>query len=561
MGGAIVLPGLRSTPPTSLVPINAGNPLTRGLCAVSYPVGANVLTVTQGGLSDLFATKSGAAAITQGSVRALAAAYSTVTTASWRLSASANRTDTVFERPTNAATVLAFVMRRGGNPNGNAPIFMRGAPLTAPYTAYGIVDGGGTGVFQVACSAGGVYTALNGATIPNMVPVVLVLRYDGAKLESWMGGVATSSNVACSGSLSYPNDPVTSGPSIGNFYSYTNNARSFNGDVYLTAVWDRALSDTEIRSVSANPYQVLKSPRRALWLDVVAGLSSVSNDVVLSYNLLSYAQQHKTIEWNTLNSVNTDGSVSWDINTSVTSDKTFSWDALNQVIADKVIEWNLEQYVQSDKGMSWDILNNVVSDGILSWNTTSSVTTDVNTTWNIVSSVFADKTINYDILVSANQDVSLSWNINQFVFADKGLVWDIESTMLTAFADLPLRYDIVNSVYKDFNTYWNLLQSTYSDNTISFNALNSVLQDQSIAWGISEAVVNDLIITANLLSATQQDLTLVWDSAGIVSGDLIIKYNISTDAVILPPIERILKISLQDRTLKVVQQSRILSIQ
>lgn len=271
MGGAIVLPGLRSTPPTSLVPINAGNHLTRGLCAVSYPVGANVLTVTQGGLSDLFATKSGAAAITQGSVRALAASYSTVTTASWRLSASANRTDTVFERPTNAATVLAFVMRRGGNPNGNAPIFMRGAPLTAPYTAYGIVDGGGTGVFQVACSAGGVYTALNGATIPNMVPVVLVLRYDGAKLESWMGGVATSSNVACSGSLSYPNDPVTSGPSIGNFYSYTNNARSFNGDVYLTAVWDRALSDTEIRSVSANPYQVLKSPRRALWLDVVTG--------------------------------------------------------------------------------------------------------------------------------------------------------------------------------------------------------------------------------------------------------------------------------------------------
>lgn len=350
---------------------------------------------------------------------------------------------------------------------------------------------------------------------------------------------------------------------------HTNGTSFLNGMVGYALTYKRALSSVEIYALSKNPYQILRSRRNYL-VDVIAGLSSVSNDVVLSYNLLSYAQQDKTIEWNTLNSVNTDGSVSWDINTSVTSDKTFSWDALNQVIADKVIEWNLEQYVQSDKGMSWDILNNVVSDGILSWNTTSSVTTDVNTTWNIVSSVFADKTINYDILVSANQNVSLSWNINQFVFADKGLMWDIESTMLTAFADLPLRYDIVNSVYKDFNTYWNLLQSAYSDNTISFNALNSVLQDQSIAWGISEAVVNDLIITANLLSATQQDLTLVWDSAGIVSGDLVIRYNITSQNVTLPPLERILVISQETRTIKsaeanreikIEQSSRIISIQ
>lgn len=414
-----------------------------------------------------------------------------------------------------------------------------------------------------------IYTATS-ATVPASSRTVVAggWKASGDVCSLWVNGfpVAGTKTGTAISSLASTSLPVSVAA------QNTGGAGALSGDIELVLIFSRLLSDVEIRALTINPYQILRSRRNYL-VDAITGLSSVSNDVVLSYNLLSYAQQDKTIEWNTLNSVNTDGSVSWDINTSVTSDKTFSWDALNQVIADKVIEWNLEQYVQSDKGMSWDILNNVVSDGILSWNTTSSVTTDVNTTWNIVSSVFADKTINYDILVSANQDVSLSWNINQFVFADKGLVWDIESTMLTAFADLPLRYDIVNSVYKDFNTYWNLLQSTYSDNTISFNALNSVLQDQSIAWGISEAVVNDLIITANLLSSSQQDLTLVWDSAGIVSGDLVIKYNISTDAVILPPIERILKISiqdrtlkvlqqsLQDRTLKVVQQSRILSIQ
>lgn len=558
MGAAILRQPIRGRG-TSNPSINSANPLSRGLCAVSIPVGGQVVTLTQGGLSERFATKSGPAAITQGSVQALSVAYSSITTDSWRLIETANRLDTVFERPSSAVTAVAFVMRRGNNPNGTAPIFQRGSAVTSPYAAYSIMDYSGTGTLRGLVATGGTSYSATGSIIPNMRPIVLSTRYDGSKVEIFMGGVLDGSR-SCSGTLSYPN-ASDSGVAIGNYYSYSATARSFNGDVYLTAVWDRALSDAEIKSISNDPFQLLQPQKRPLWVNTISGLISVSNDAILSYNLLSYAQQDKTIEWNTLNSVNTDGSVSWDINTSVTSDKTFSWDALNQVIADKVIEWNLEQYVQSDKGMSWDILNNVVSDGILSWNTTSSVTTDVNTTWNIVSSVFADKTINYDILVSANQDVSLSWNINQFVFADKGLVWDIESTMLTAFADLPLRYDIVSSVYRDFNTYWNLLQSTYSDNTISFNALNSVLQDQSIAWGISEAVVNDLIITANLLSATQQDLTLVWDSAGIVSGDLVIRYNITTQNVTLPPLERILVISQETRTIKIEQSSRIISIQ
>lgn len=401
-----------------------------------------------------------------------------------------------------------------------------------------------------------IYTATSATVSASRTVVAGGWKASGDVCSLWVNGfpVAGTKTGTAVSSL-----PSTSLP-VSIATQSTGGSAALSGDIELVLIFSRLLSDVEIRALTINPYQILRS-RRNYIVDAITGLSSVSNDVVLSYNLLSYAQQDKTIEWNILNSVNTDGSVSWDINTSVTSDKTFSWDALNQVIADKVIEWNLEQYVQSDKGMSWDILNNVVSDGILSWNTTSSVTTDVNTTWNIVSSVFTDKTINYDILVSANQDVSLSWNINQFVFADKGLVWDIESTMLTAFADLPLRYDIVSSVYKDFNAHWNLLQSAYSDNTVSFNILNSVVQDQSIAWGISEAVVNDLIITANLLSATQQDLTLVWDSAGKVGNDLVIRYNISTQDSILPPLSRMLVISQDTRTLKVNKFSRTISIQ
>ena len=559
MSVVITPPCIHSTPPASIVPINTGNPISRGLCVVSFPVGGNVVNVTQGGVSELFATKSGSSAITRGSSRALAASFSTTTTDSWRLISTANRTDTVFERPSSAVTLLVFAMRRGNNVNGTAPLFVRGSAVTSPYNAYGILDLNGTGVFRGSVAAGGVSYSVSVGTIPNMKPVTLAVRYDGTKVDTFLGGNLCGTTSA-SGSITYPN-ATDSAPTIGNYYNFTSSARSFNGDIYLSAVWDRALTDAELYSLSVNPYQILLSNTLPIYADIVSGLTSVSSDKSLIYNLLHYVQQDKSIEWNTLNSINKDDNISWHINTSVTSDKTFSWDALNQVIADKVIEWNLEQYVQSDKGMSWDILNNVVSDGILSWNTTSRVTTDINTTWNIISSVFVDKTINYDILISATKDESISWDISQFVFADKGLTWDIESTMLTAFADIPIRYDIVNSVYSDFNSYWDLLQTTFSDKSFPFDILNNVMQDQSIAWGISEVVVNDLIITSNLLSLASGDIVLAWNSAGVVGNNLVINYTIQSNSTSnTPSLSRTITISLADRSINIQNALRTINL-
>ena len=276
MGAAILKQPIRGRG-TSNPSINSANPLSRGLCAVSIPVGGQVVTLTQGGLSDRFATKSGPAAITQGSMQALSVAYSSITTDSWRLIETANRLDTVFERPSSAVTAVAFVMRRGNNPNGTAPIFLRGSAVTSPYAAYSILDYSGTGTLRGTVAIGGTSYSATGSIIPNMRPIVLSTRYDGSKVEIFMGGVLNGS-LNCSGTLSYPN-ASDSGVAIGNYYSYSATARSFNGDVYLTAVWDRALSDTELRSISENPYQILRPANDRLWLDVVAGGGGVSGSL------------------------------------------------------------------------------------------------------------------------------------------------------------------------------------------------------------------------------------------------------------------------------------------
>lgn len=403
-------------------------------------------------------------------------------------------------------------------------------------------------------SSGRPLFAVNGGAANRVYTSIIVTAFDHrtSLAAVWDGSSDTCKlykdgaeiSVGKSGTAQTAIGSHTMGPAIGS--QSTGGSQRHSGTIEYVLVFNRALSDAEIRSISENPYQILRAKKSYL-IDAIAGLSSVSNDVVLTYNTLSAAQSDNTISWNVVNSVSKDGSILWNLQNSVSSDNSISWDLISQVI--------------SDKGLSWDILSSAVKDGVLSWDSISSVASNTGVSWNVVSSVFVDKPINYDILANVTSNQSTSWNIAQFVFADKSIEWDISSTMLTAFADIALRYDIVSNVYQDFNTYWDLLQQVGSNQQIDFDVLTSVLSDKAITWGIAEAVANDLTIVANLLQNTGQDLSITWDSAGIVSGDLVIKYNISTDAVILPPIERILKISLQDRTLKVVQQSRILSIQ
>lgn len=59
----------------------------------------------------------------------------------------------------------------------------------------------------------------------------------------------------------------------------TSGTAFLNGLVGPALVFNRALSDAEIRSISENPYQVLRPANDRLWLDVVAGGGGVSGSL------------------------------------------------------------------------------------------------------------------------------------------------------------------------------------------------------------------------------------------------------------------------------------------
>ena len=82
-------------------------------------------------------------------------------------------------------------------------------------------------------------------------PLVTLMRHDnvGGEQSLWVNGVKDPQTLAFSGATSVGRDWVGQ------------QAASSYGHGYLMLVWDRALSDAEIRSVSANPWQVFEPVR------------------------------------------------------------------------------------------------------------------------------------------------------------------------------------------------------------------------------------------------------------------------------------------------------------
>lgn len=258
--------------PQTAAQIDWANQITRGLCVASIPSGGGVVNLSPFN-AEKTATKFGSLPSVVARQKGLGAFAGLNNTNAWRLHSVANQTTTAFEKPSSEITILAFVERFGNNANGNAPIFGNQSPTTSPYTAWALYDKSGTGnlIFEIA--TGGSIRYLDTIQPITSSPVVLAGTYNGATQTAYIGGNVVGTPASVTGSISYPNS-ADRGPAIGNFWNYTVQGRSFNGAVYLTCVWNRALSATEIKSLSDNPWQLFQGTNRAIWVPVTGGAAS-----------------------------------------------------------------------------------------------------------------------------------------------------------------------------------------------------------------------------------------------------------------------------------------------
>lgn len=246
--------------PTGAPRLNHANPLAVKASAVAVPTGGGMTSLSARKYVDERADPSGTGIGTGPGPLGLGVGIApggSLTTDALRLSATGNRTDTAWEEPSSAVTWMAVCVRWGNNANGNAFIFGNFTASVSPGTAWAVNDSTGGGNLQFEITTGGTAkTATQTGGLTNNTPLVLIGRYDGANLTGWKNGVQVASTAA-TGTIGYASHS-TRGPAVGNLYNFTASARSFNGRVFLVAVWPVALSDDEIRQLSGNPWQLLE---------------------------------------------------------------------------------------------------------------------------------------------------------------------------------------------------------------------------------------------------------------------------------------------------------------
>ena len=259
-------------PPPGVAAPNLGHPISSGLCAIALAHPGGVINIAGSGYVEPEARRSGTGiSTTAGPLGGATTDGGTRTTNAWRLhSVGGNSAGTAWAIPSGAVTVAALI-QRAGNPDGNSPIFGHNVPSSTPYGAWVLFDStAGAPKFFISTSSSA-FSEITGGAFTNGRLALVIGTWDGVTQRLYLDGAQVVS-AAVSGTIYYSNETGagnTSGPSIGNFYDYTDGTRSFNGLVHYGAVWDRALSVDEVRLLSGDPL-IIFEPQR-IWVPVSAG--------------------------------------------------------------------------------------------------------------------------------------------------------------------------------------------------------------------------------------------------------------------------------------------------
>lgn len=112
--------------------------------------------------------------------------------------------------------------------------------------------------FRAIVSRGGVNTVLVGSAV-KIGPKADVICADATAAAYWENGIRTAYNAA-HGGISASSSQLSLGGLNGD------STASSGTRIYGAFIWDRALSDLEIRAVSDNPWQLFRPPQRRVWV-------------------------------------------------------------------------------------------------------------------------------------------------------------------------------------------------------------------------------------------------------------------------------------------------------
>lgn len=176
--------------------------------------------------------------------------------------------------PSTQVTLVTRARRTGTLTSDARPCEKTFTNNVNPFLSYALdynPSGAGQDVFQAAVTTGG--TVHGGTNVSLSAGATLSehtsgMTYDGAHLAAYFNGIRKQ-NDAVTGSISY--DTSSSGRFIVSGVSSASAAGEWIGQVYYAAVWNRALTQSEMEWLHVEPYAMLM-PRKQI--NYFPGLSS-----------------------------------------------------------------------------------------------------------------------------------------------------------------------------------------------------------------------------------------------------------------------------------------------
>ena len=245
-------------------PIDWDNPLTQGLFFCYQ--GAESHELTTGSRPTLLGTLASPLLVPTGTGLSI----------DWNATSSMAYTAYQDGPTVNTVTVLCYA-QKVGTPVDNAILIGKGYDNTAGDASYGLIwnlDGsqGANSVTTMIMDGGNrKFTASAVAPIALTTPSVLIGTYDQTYLRNFQNGIEYGTPTALT---VVPKQYTGAGNSM-MVSGYSDAAAGFEwaGNIFMGAVWSRALNPAEIADISANPWQVFHRRRRAYSIVQASGVT------------------------------------------------------------------------------------------------------------------------------------------------------------------------------------------------------------------------------------------------------------------------------------------------
>jgi len=395
--------------------------------------------------------------------------------------------------------------------------------------------------------------------VDNTEPHISVGRYDGANVDlfhdgDFKGGNAQTGNIQESQSLMSVNG------------EYTNSGVT-DIDIYLTLVWRRALSDNEIESISANPWQILEP--RTLWVPVgvtilnfdrsfntsyigshqIDRLTNIeysnSNASIRSINVehLGSTSSTRILNYDFSNANQSDRVVNTDFSGTHEVDRVVNVEHLGSVQKASILNYSFLETLQSDRQVNTSFLGTLQSDRIFVYDNGGTLVLDFDRILNydfsgthevdrVVNVDFSgtnqtDRTLNYSHLNAvqpesvSNYDFSGTHEVDRVVNVEHGS--SIESSRQTNYSHLAgiqsttsLNYSFLNSLQSSGLFNYSNLGTTEIVRAINVAFSGNITSDKTIVTSFLGSLQKDIQLNASYGHKLEEDRVFVYDNLGLL---------------------------------------------